>query len=134
MTQTQLIGCAKGLGPRDFSAFAIRVFQSDAALGITVSLHAEAADGNSPDLIPEWIISTLDDQAKMRQFAWNAPTARAWWMWKYADAEAPARRNDADLPNTARTEGGCAECGWSLPTHDIDCPVYAARTEGGARK
>ena len=79
MTQLELLNLTNGLGPRDFEGFAARVTMLDPVLGETVKMHAEAADGNSPDLIPHWIDGALDDQISLREQECQTPEqARAW--------------------------------------------------------
>jgi hypothetical protein len=97
MTEEQLLQCARGLGPRDFARFARRVSRIDPVLGETVHLHAEAADGNSPDLLDGldsadygWIYGTLQNDLELWERGYNTPElARAWWIWKYQDGPEP---------------------------------------------
>ena len=81
ITLEQLRSMAEDLGSRDFRGFAARVVAVDPVLGETVRLHAEAADGNSPDLA-DWPQHTYDDYLDLD--ADSVEEARNWWEAKYA--------------------------------------------------
>ena len=84
MTRQQLIDLAASCEPRDFFGFAELVIRRDPVLGATVRLHAEAADGNSPDLL-SWVEGTMHDYDGLVAQEIDTPTAaRAWWMREYA--------------------------------------------------
>jgi len=78
-----LIRLTRGLGPRDFSAWARRVYYICHPLGAVQRLHADVADGNSPDL-REWPelaykeMILLDDAGIL-----TAEAARKWWKKRY---------------------------------------------------
>jgi hypothetical protein len=83
MTFELLIEMAIGLKDNDFSGFARKVSAVDPVLGATVALHADAADGNSPDLAG-WIEGTMDDAASLANGGiTTAAAAEAWWLEKY---------------------------------------------------
>lgn len=98
MTRQQLIDLAASCEPRDFFGFADLVIRRDPVLGATVYLHAEAADGNSPDL-RGWVEGTMADQEGLEAADIETPTAaRAWWMREYAGGqdEWPGSEQDPD--------------------------------------
>lgn len=68
--------------PRDFRRFAELCHQFSAPLGAVVALHADAADGNSPDL-PSWATTTFQVEfpAVMDM---TAEQARTWWDKQYS--------------------------------------------------
>jgi hypothetical protein len=67
----------------NYSDFASQVSAIDPALGETVSLHAQAADGNSPAL-SEWPKYTLEDA---KQIVGMTPEeASQWWISRYSAA------------------------------------------------
>ena len=88
LTKTQIRQAADGLAPRDFSGFARRISRLDKAVGRTVEMHAEAADGDSPDLIGGWIDRTADDaEALAGAGTITAGAAGVYWMVRYSDEE-----------------------------------------------
>jgi len=88
ITKTQIEEAAKGLDPRDFAGFARRIKAIDAAVGKTVEMHADAADGNSPDLAEGWIDGTRDDaEALAKANITTEDAAEVYWMVKYTDEE-----------------------------------------------
>jgi hypothetical protein len=87
-TKTQIEQAAEGLAPRDFAGFARRISKLDKVMGKTVAMHAEAADGNSPDLADGWINRTMDDaEALAKAGITTAEAAEVYWMVRYADEE-----------------------------------------------
>lgn len=88
LTKTQIEQAADGLSPRDFAEFARRISKLDKAVGKTVEMHAEAADGNSPDLIDGWIDGTTNDaEALAKAGIITADAAEVYWMIQYTDEE-----------------------------------------------
>jgi hypothetical protein len=84
MTRQEIKELADSAAPRDFAGFAALVSRRDPVLGATVHLHAEAADGNSPDL-RGWVDGTMADQAALEGAGIGTPSlAREWWMKNYA--------------------------------------------------
>lgn len=57
----ELVKATKGLRPRAFWDYAHRVYRINKILGAWEKMHAEGADGNSPDVC-EWPKSTFDEQ------------------------------------------------------------------------
>lgn len=89
-TIDQINTAAEGLGERDFDGFAGRISAIDPALGRVVELHAEAADGNSPDL-KDWIGATAEESAQLVEEGIHTTAAAArWWFARYLPGvEAP---------------------------------------------
>lgn len=68
-------------GPRDFAKFARLCGEFSAPLGAVVALHAEAADGQSPD-VARWQTQTfqIEFPAVMDM---TVEEATAWWHRQY---------------------------------------------------
>lgn len=79
-----LVKLLHGLDSRDFGEFADLVADLYPVLGETVRLHADAADGNSPDLV-DWPQHTADDAVAMAAAGVDTQeAARAWWLNRYS--------------------------------------------------
>lgn len=88
MTIETLESMTTGLADRDYAGYADRVAAAHPALGATARMHAEAADGNSPDL-RDWPQHTLDDAACLAAEGISDDDeagARDWWIRRYAAA------------------------------------------------
>jgi hypothetical protein len=80
----QITDAAFGLSQRDFGGFAARIKLIDKVLAKTVELHADAADGNSPDLVPSWIDGTLEDaEALAKNEITTRAAASVYWTVRY---------------------------------------------------
>ena len=94
-----LTAAATGLDPHDWTEFAIRCAKLSAPLGVVVSMHAEAADGNSPD-VQAWPAATLREWDAVDGM--DAAQAREWWIREYEDPI--ARRGRLSDSAAASTE------------------------------
>jgi hypothetical protein len=81
ITKQQLAEIVSNLAARDFFKFAEAVIAIDPVVGATVQMHAESADGNSPDL-RDWVQYTLDDANNCDESTIEA--AQQWWRNCYA--------------------------------------------------
>lgn len=81
MTESLTIAATSRISPRDFAKFAARCARLSAPLGVVVALHAEAADGNSPD-VEKWVEHTRSEWVDVDGM--TKEQAREWWMAQYA--------------------------------------------------
>lgn len=102
-----------GLGARDFHGFAERVAELHQPVARTVALHAQYADGNSPDLLPGWVDGTVNDWAELTKRRITTPeAAEAWWMERYSEPDS--------------TGAICAECREPIHASEMEEPVEAS--------
>ena len=81
ITIEQIQEVANQVDSREFAEFAEKVTAIDEIAGTLAMLHADAADGNSPD-VQDWVRGTFDDA--MDCDAETVEEAREWWMNRYA--------------------------------------------------
>lgn len=82
ITLEQLQNVAQQVGDRDFHEFAAKVSEIDEIAGALAGMHADAADGNSPDVC-DWVRGTFDDALDCD--AETADEAREWWVSRYGN-------------------------------------------------
>lgn len=86
ITKEQAQTAAQGLDQRDFETFANRIAAIDPVVGIVEQYHAEAADGNSPDL-DYWVKSTVEDAATLQtKGITTRRQAAQWWYEQFCNA------------------------------------------------
>ena len=83
-----LASAAAGLDPHDWREFAKRCAKLSGPLGVVVAMHAQCADGNSPD-VQDWVESTLREWLAVADM--TDDQARDWWLDQYED---PVARRD----------------------------------------
>lgn len=81
MTEALTKAATSRIGPRDFAKFAQRCARLSVPLGVVVAMHAEAADGNSPD-VDTWVEHTRSEWIDVDGM--TREQARAWWSKEYA--------------------------------------------------
>lgn len=80
ITRDQIQSVADIVGPRDFAAFAEGVAAIDEIAGVLAALHADAADGNSPD-VQDCVDGTFADRIACDDD--SVESAREWWLRQY---------------------------------------------------
>lgn len=83
MEHNEFERAVKGLDARDFYGFARRVERRSKIAAEAIKMHAEAADGNSPD-VSEWAFLAWDDADRMASAGVRTVrAARTWWLERY---------------------------------------------------
>lgn len=83
MTEALTKAATSRIAPRDFAKFARRCARLSRPLGVVVGMHAEAADGNSPD-VETWVQHTLTEWIEVAGM--REQHARDWWISQYVRA------------------------------------------------